>query len=253
VLRAAAVSPRPILQLAGGTKAYRREILKDISSPAFYPPLLVLSGNTGSGKSRLIEHLETRGFPVLHLEACAQHMSSAFGNIPYLRAPWHGTQTQKRFEHAIHSSLEEAKRRMALKGFHSVITEAESRKVGGVTLPPVLNHAIRTAPHVSIEGVMNLRVKILREDYFYSSETCLPLLRERLGSIRGRMQGALYARLQEHLDAGAAEPFFRLILEEYYDRIYHRVDHAPLATFRVGTLDELFETGENLLTKILHD
>ena len=73
-------------QLQGGYKSYRSYVLKQLSKPA--PPLIVIHGRTGVGKTLLLKKLPDH----LDLEEFAGHRSSLFGAINKM------PQTQKNFE-----------------------------------------------------------------------------------------------------------------------------------------------------------
>ena len=46
------------------------------------PPIfIVLCGKTGSGKTQVLHHLESSGYPVIDLEKIASHRGSAFGGL----------------------------------------------------------------------------------------------------------------------------------------------------------------------------
>ncbi|MCX6129608.1 MAG: rhodanese-like domain-containing protein, partial [Proteobacteria bacterium] len=63
-------------QLPGGYKQIRQHFLSAFQNP---PPLLILAGLTGSGKTELLREFQDSS---LDLEAAAQHRGSAFGELP---------------------------------------------------------------------------------------------------------------------------------------------------------------------------
>ena len=89
----------PVVQLEGGYKAYRAHV----SAALEHPPALdlrVICGTTGSGKSRLLETLESIGAQVLDLERLAAHRGSVLGHLPGEAQP-----TQKMFETLVWDKL----------------------------------------------------------------------------------------------------------------------------------------------------
>ena len=75
-----------VSQMQGGYKYYRQYVLRKLNNPS--PPLIVLHGKTGVGKTLLLQKLPYH----IDLEDLAQHRSSLFGAI-------HKTpRTQKDFE-----------------------------------------------------------------------------------------------------------------------------------------------------------
>ena len=80
-------------RLQGGYKAWRRHVIEQLAVLPRRFDFRVVSGATGSGKSRLLEALAARGAQVLHLEQLAAHKGSVLGDLPEQRQP-----AQKGFE-----------------------------------------------------------------------------------------------------------------------------------------------------------
>jgi|SRR5690348_14432070 len=62
---------------------------------------IVLCGNTGSGKSRLLQQIVAFGYPAIDLEQIASHRGSAFGNVISSTQP-----SQKDFEKKLEQQIE---------------------------------------------------------------------------------------------------------------------------------------------------
>jgi len=86
--------------LDGGYKSYRRHVIDhlDLLPPQF--KFQVITGMTGSGKSKVLEKLLELGAQVLDLENLAQHKGSVLGNLPDSPQP-----SQKMFETLILTQL----------------------------------------------------------------------------------------------------------------------------------------------------
>ena len=112
-------------QLQGGYKSYRSYVLKQLTKPA--PPLIVLHGRTGVGKTLLLKKLPDH----LDLEEFAGHRSSLFGAINKI------PQTQKNFEALL------AKKILEIPKTKPIFIEGESRKVGEVFIPQALAEAMK--------------------------------------------------------------------------------------------------------------
>ena len=65
--------------IAGGYKAWRALVLRELGEVPIRAPLRVLDGNTGSAKTELLAHLRQRNVQVIDLEAMAGHRGSLFG------------------------------------------------------------------------------------------------------------------------------------------------------------------------------
>jgi tRNA 2-selenouridine synthase len=116
--------------------------------------LRVICGPTGSGKSRLLHALEENGQQVLDLEALARHRGSVLGSWPE-----HAQPSQKWFE----SQLLQALQNLDLA--RPVYVEAESNKIGRITLPNSLVTAMRGSECLLLETSLDVRVAGLLEDY----------------------------------------------------------------------------------------
>jgi len=163
--------------IEGGYKAFRKAVIED--TPRRVQPLQfrVLCGPTGSGKTRLLQALAAQGAQVLDLEALASHRASVLGVIPGQPQP-----TQKAFE----TLLWDALRRLDPQ--RPVFVEAESKKVGNVTIPDSLIAAMRDAPCVRLALSLQGRVQLLMEDYdyFVKDASYFGERLDRLADLKGR-------------------------------------------------------------------
>ena len=160
-------------RVQGGYKSWRQHVIEQL---ALLPPQVkfrVVTGATGSGKSRLLEALAARGGQVLHLEELAAHKGSVLGNLPGQPQP-----AQKGFETQLFAALS------ALDLTQPVFVEAESRKIGRLQVPDALLEAIRGAPGLRIDASLPARVDFLLHDYDYAIADPAWLI-ERLGHLKG--------------------------------------------------------------------
>lgn len=217
--------------IRGGYKAMRRFLLNSLQATLSDLPLLVLSGPTGSGKTRVLQSLQRQ----VDLEALARHRGSAFGQTLQAQP------AQIDWENALAIAL--LKLQQASPG-QCVVLEDESRLIGRVHLPPLLQHHLRSAPKVLIETALAERCALIRQDYI---DTLWPAFQQRFGEtapsqfrqqvlgnlqrIRRRLGEERHARVQSLFAAGldapggfdhaAFEAGIRILLEEYYDPLYH--------------------------------
>lgn len=200
----------PACALEGGYKAYRRQVVAELSERPRRFAFRVVSGATGSGKSRLLEALAAQGAQVLDLEALAAHKGSVLGGLPDEMQP-----SQKLFE----SRLLAALRRLA----HSrpVFVEAESRRIGGLQLPDALLESMRASPCLRIEADGDARVRFLIGDYghFLADPASL---KEKLGCLRELQSGDTLARWNEWVDARDWPALVGELLALHYDPLYRR-------------------------------
>lgn len=229
---------RTIPRIEGGFKALRRFLLDTLEEAAATLPLVLLSGRSGVGKTRVIERFDH----ALDLEALARHRGSAFGRRPG------GQPTQIDFENTLAIRLLQLERdggRM-----RPVAVEDESKLVGHRLIPPILHRRMKDSPRVFIEEPLESRVQVTLEDYVVGpldeyarhqgvghDQAQVTLGAELLASldrIRNRLGGARHQELRAIMTSaldtqsrtGSPEGhrgWIRALLTEYYDPLY---DHA---------------------------
>jgi tRNA 2-selenouridine synthase len=168
----------------------------------------VLCGPTGSGKTRLLQALTQEGAQVLDLEAIAVHRSSVLGLIPGQPQP-----TQKAFDTQVWDALRR------FDPARPVYVEAESKKVGNLTVPAELMVAMRASPCIRMELSLENRVDLLMEDYaFFTQDTAFFVDRlERLVALRGK---AVVDAWKEKIALGQMREVVADLLNLHYDPGY---------------------------------
>ncbi|HEU0283280.1 MAG TPA: tRNA 2-selenouridine(34) synthase MnmH [Gallionella sp.] len=141
-------------KLEGGYKAYRRDVLDKLATLPQAFSLRVICGPTGSGKSRLLAVLADSGKQVLDLESLARHRGSVLGRLPEQAQP-----AQKWFDSALLQALQQ------LDPARPVYVEAESNKIGTITLPDALVAAMHAGACLLLETPLEVRAAGLLEDY----------------------------------------------------------------------------------------
>lgn len=197
-------------KLEGGYKSYRRDVLDKLEVLPQSFTFRVICGPTGSGKSRLLTALANTGQQVLDLEMLARHRGSVLGKLPENPQP-----SQKGFDSAL------------LKNFQTfnpdrpVFVEAESNKIGLITLPPALISAMHASTCLLAETPLVTRVNGLIEDYQHYLKDP-ELLIEHLQSLHrfhGTKKLEQWAAL---IQAGDFHTFVAELLTLHYDPSYLR-------------------------------
>lgn len=200
------------LQLSGGYKELRHRFLETFAHP---PPLIVLSGMTGSGKTEML-----RDFPEskLDLEAAAAHRGSSFGQMSRPQP------TQTRFENRVALDLLKPK----------VLLEDESRMLGRLSIPETLFQAMQAAPAVYLECSLPERVARIFEEYIaqalhggLSYEALHAAFQTNLRRLQQRLDRH-YADIRKNMDRAfgmdpdleAHRDWISSLLIHYYDKRY---------------------------------
>jgi tRNA 2-selenouridine synthase len=206
-------------QLDGGYKVYRRSVVETLASLPGQFDYVALTGPTGSGKTRLLQALREAGAQVLDLEALACHRGSLLGALPDQPQP-----AQKAFDTALVAQLSRFDTR------RPVFVEAESRRIGSITLPETLLERFHRGACVEVEATHEERITFLLQDYahLFDDPVWFRQQLERLIGLHSREQVRHWQRL---IDAGAAggprEPMARAalfgeLIERHYDPAYQR-------------------------------
>jgi tRNA 2-selenouridine synthase len=211
-------------QLEGGYRAFRRIVLSELDRLPDQLALRVVCGPTGSGKSRLLQHLAATGAQVLDLEAIAHHRGSVLGGLPSTPQP-----SQKLFESRVWDRLRSFDPR------RPVYVESESRKVGEVRVPDALLARMRAADCVRIELPLDARVRLLRDEYVHFERDPAGLYAQLdcLAGLHGRERVASWKALaaEQQWDQMVAA-----LLRDHYDPAYGKsitrnfvqAAHAPV-------------------------
>ncbi len=214
----------------GGYKAMRRFLIDTLEQLSTTLPLRLISGRTGTGKTRVIEALARS----VDLEGRAGHRGSAFGQLPA------GQPTQINFENALAVDF----LRLAERDAGPVYIEDEGRIIGSLYLPPALRERMGSLPYAMVEESLEERVSVVVEDYIVDLGRRFAALagdegplrhRDKLASdlyrIRKRLGGERYQQVAGWLeqafeqqwatgDASAHRRWIAFLLAGYYDPMY---------------------------------
>lgn len=196
--------------LVGGYKTYRREVTARLYDGGLSLKVVLVDGNTGSGKTEVLGLLAERGEQVIDLEDLAGHRGSLFGALAGRLQP-----SQKLFESRLLAAVD------AIDPARRVFVEAESSKVGERMVPPALWQAMAAAPRIELVAPAELRAAYLVSAYrdIVEDRAALDAAMARLPTPPGRK------RLEEWrglADAGDFQALALALMELHYDPAYRR-------------------------------
>jgi tRNA 2-selenouridine synthase len=143
--------------IKGGYKAMRRFLIDELETSVDEVPLVIVSGLTGSGKTRVLKKIPHH----VDLEGIANHRGSAFGRNASDTQP-----TSIDWENQV--SIELLKHRHRFVG-KPMFLEDEGRCIGKVNMSEYLHQKMQKAPRAILEVDINLRIKLITDDYIESA------------------------------------------------------------------------------------
>ncbi|MGA0609054.1 tRNA 2-selenouridine(34) synthase MnmH [Caldimonas sp. KR1-144] len=216
-------------QLQGGYKAWRRHVMSLLDERIAALPLRVVCGPTGSAKTRVLQALAAQGAQVLDLEGLAGHRGSVLGAVPGVQQP-----SQKGFETQVAAVVE---------GFdpaRPVFVEAESRRIGRISLPDALLLPLRAAPCIEIAATREARLDYLLRDYAFFADDPEDLA-SKLALLKGLQPNETLERWIGWARARELRPLFDELIALHYDPLYARSQRQNLAAL---TAAQRFETDD---------
>ncbi|MFK0380179.1 tRNA 2-selenouridine(34) synthase MnmH [Pandoraea sp. NPDC090278] len=226
-------------QLEGGYKTYRTDVVASLST---LPPTLdyiVLAGHTGSGKTRLLHALADAGAQTLDLEGLAVHRGSLLGAMPDAPQP-----SQKSFDTSLVGLL---------RGFdvtRPVFVEAESRRIGLITLPESLMTSMRgTARCVEVKVSVDERVELLTQEYGHllTRPEYFRAQLLRLVELHGK---AVVDQWLTLLDNGQQRELSEALITRHYDPAYTRSSRKLLQGPTKAIPFEFHPTAQDLRVQV---
>jgi tRNA 2-selenouridine synthase len=225
--------------LEGGYKHYRRWVLRKISQDYNFR---VIGGNTGAGKTPVLQVLHKSGYRVLDLEQIAGHKGSAFGGLDGIMQPG-----QEQFENNLADRLYQL---TANDPGVAIYVEDESQRIGAVNLPEALYQGIRRGEQYFLNVPFDARLDHITQEYgAYNTEALVNAvirIKKRLGPLETKTAVS-------HLIEGDRRACFAILLH-YYDKHYAKARASrPAGAGPLRIIDcESVETSKNTRSLIMH-
>ena len=188
--------------LTGGYKVFRQHVLESFSHNYDFR---VIGGETGSGKTEILNCLRKKGEQVLDFEEIANHRGSSFGALGQLPQP-----TTEQFENIIFDQLQK------FDSSKRIWVEDESQSIGRVFIPKSLFQLKVNATCYRLQIPLEIRVNRLVKDYGHFPKEFLlaAVLR-----IQKRLGGLATQQAIEALENNNLAEIVRITLF-YYDKAY---------------------------------
>ncbi len=225
-------------KLDGGYKSYREMVIKKLDEYVAKINLLVVTGNTGSGKTIVLNNLKEKT-AVLDLEGFANHRGSVFGEIGLKIV------TQKKFEDDLFFEL----KKIIDDSKKNVFIESESRKIGNVTLPKTLYEKMLLSPHILLDVSIRTRVNIICDIYkpekINVDQVIEMITQNRFFKLN--LGTNWVNEMVKILKEKDFELFIEKMLLDYYDKLYFKSQNNYNYSLKIKS-DDLDEITEKLIT-----
>ena len=171
---------------------------------------VVLTGHTGTGKTRLLHALAQAGAQTLDLEHLSCHRGSLLGALPGQPQP-----SQKSFESSLVSAMS------VFDTSLPIFIEAESRRIGSLDVPKCLLDSFHGGVCVDVTAAHDDRIMFLLEDYSHLFERP-EYFKQQLTRLMGLHSKKTIERWHALIDADARTQLFTELIAEHYDPAYVR-------------------------------
>jgi tRNA 2-selenouridine synthase len=188
--------------LKGGYKSFRNHVLESFAKKLDFH---VVGGETGSGKTEILQALAKKGEQIIDLEELAHHRGSSFGSIGQEMQP-----RPEQFENDLFEALQK------IEPTRRIWIEDESRSIGRVFIPRPIWEMKIAAPCYRVRLPFEIRVQRLVKDY---GQFPKEILAEAVLRIQKRLGGLATKQAIESLENGDLAETARITLR-YYDKAY---------------------------------
>ena len=230
-------------QLKGGYKEYRNQVINVLENIGPKLKIILISGKTGSAKTRILKNIEIQGGQILDLEGLANHKGSLLGKIPDLIQP-----SQKYFESLVFDKIT----KLNLK--KKIYIEAESSKIGNIHIPKSIWKKMIISPRIEISANVGLRANFLVKDYDYMCNDPI-LIDPIITGLKNRLSKKLLDSWIKLIDSKNWYDLTKSFLENHYDPSYSsntiKNDRKVIKKITAISLDnsDIKKIAKNILNK----
>ena len=219
----------------GGYKSFRKHVSEFLNNNIENYSLILITGNTGTAKTKLLNLIEERNGQTIDLESLANHKGSVFGSQGQKQP------SQKLFETLIYDKVKN------LETSEPIFVEAESNKIGNLHIPKEFWKLMKSSPQIEISATVEQRAQFLVEEYSEITSD-LDLLEKQITSL-STIAGPKV--VESWLQMAKNKEFIELakqLIEKHYDPRYKRgLLREKKEVFASLRLDDISQKGLSLI------
>ena len=219
----------------GGYKSFRKHVSEFLNNNIEHYFLILITGNTGTAKTKMLNLIEERNGQTIDLESLANHKGSVFGSQGQKQP------SQKLFETLIYDKVKN------LKTGEPIFVEAESNKIGNLHIPKEFWKLMKSSPQIEISATVEQRAQFLVEEYSEITSD-LDLLEKQITSL-STIAGPKV--VESWLQMAKNKEFIELakqLIEKHYDPRYKRgLLREKKEVFATLRLDDVSQKGLSLM------
>ena len=214
--------------IKGGYTSFRRMVKSYLYDEPLPHRFVLLDGYTGTAKTALLARLAARGVQIIDLEELAHHRGSLLG------ARSGGQPAQKGFETGLALALQRC------DPARPVVVEAESSRIGRISLPTSVWVKMMAAPRIVMQAPIDARAAYLASAYreVISDPVAVARKLAPLRRLRGHAVVDNWIALSK---AGALVELSKALMVEHYDPTYAKsrkiAERDVLGEVTANTLD----------------
>ncbi len=205
-----------VFKINGGYKKYRAFVTENINRIIDEVEFIMVYGNTGTGKTKILNEIKSLGYDVLDLEKYANHMGSLLGSVGLGEC-----NSQKMFESLM---LEDLLNRKTDVFF----VEGESRRIGKIIIQQNVYDKMISSKKVKIDADMDYRIENIRKDYVIGKDD---ELKDAVNKLRKYISNSKADEYIKQIDNKEYDDVIRDICISYYDPMYESNQREFVKTY----------------------